>query len=252
MILGLYAAANGIMSAEERQSVTANNIANAMTPGFKRQGGVQKGFHQIFRNSSGNPLQFNINSAPGGGVKLFETYTDLENGAITTNGDPLSVALSGPGYIGVDTPQGERYTRNGKFAVDSAGQLVTSEGYRVQAASGSGITVSGGSIVIDDKGNINVDGQNAGQLRLIEFEKPQLLSRAGQNLYAASDAVLKKSGPATNTAIAPGSVEMSNVQTPVEMVNMMVGLRAYAANQKVINAIDDTMGQLISQVGSPV
>ncbi|MBI5094110.1 MAG: flagellar hook-basal body protein [Candidatus Hydrogenedentes bacterium] len=252
MILGLYAAANGMMSVEERQSVIANNIANAMTPGFKRQGGVQKGFYQVFQSSRSSPLRFNVSSAPGGGVKLFETYTNLENGAITTNGDPLSVALSGPAYIGVDTPKGERFTRNGKFAVDTDGQLVTPEGYKVQSASGSGISVSGGSVEIDDKGNVSVNGETVGQIRLIEFEKPQLLSREGQNLYAASADVLKFSAPATKTQVAPKSIELSNVQTPAEMVNMMIGLRAYAANQKVINAIDDTMGQLIQQVGSPI
>lgn len=252
MILGLYAAANGMMSVEDRQSVIANNIANAMTPGFKRQGGVQKGFYQVFQTSRSSPLRFDVKPAPGGGVKLFETYTDLENGAITTTGDPLSVALSGPGYIGVDTPKGERFTRNGKFAVDTTGQLVTAEGYKVQAASGAGITVSGGNVEIDDRGNVSVNGQNVGQIRLVEFQRPQLLSREGQNLYAASAEALKSSAPASKTQVAPKSVELSNVEMPAEMVNMMIGLRAYAANQKVINAIDDTMGQLIEQVGSPV
>lgn len=252
MILGLYAAANGMMSVEARQNVIANNLANVMTPGFRRQGTVQEGFYQVFRAAGASPLQYDLNPAPGGGTKLFETYTDPTEGAITHTGDPLNIALSGPGFLAVDTPQGVRFTRAGRLGVNSLGQLITSDGHPVEAVGGSGITVSGGTAQVDDQGNVTVDGQPVGQLRLVEFANPGLLHREGANLYSASPAVLQESGPATNTRVIPDSLELSNVQTPTEMVNMLMGLRAYEADQKVLNAVDDTLGQLIEQVGMPV
>ncbi len=252
MIQGLYAAATGIMAIENQQALVANNIANAGTPGFRRQDAVNKGFYEVFLNKLVSPTRLNQEAGPGGGVKVLETFTDTRNGVVTTTGNPLNVALMGPGYIAVETAQGDRFTRNGTLSVDTEGYLVTESGYRVQDVGGGYIDVRGGQVEIDGDGMIRVDGEVTGQIRLVEFEDPHALTREGHDLYAALDETLAAAAPAAETQVIPESLEASNVQLPVEMIKMIVGLRAYSANQRVINSIDETVSKLIEQVGSPV
>lgn len=252
MIQGLYSAATGMIAIEARQAVTANNIANAATPGFRRQTAVQRGFYQVFQSKMRHPFRFDVERGPGGGLRLVETFTDDANGVVTTTGDALHVALSGPGFIAVDTPQGERFTRNGKFAVSADGMLQTEDGLLVQAEGGGGINVAGGLVTIDADGDVRSDGALAGRIRVVEFEDIHLLSREGHNLFLAPEEALERSIQAVDTRVHHKAIEMSNVQTPYEMVQMMLGVRAYTANQRVINAIDETASKLIEQVGTPV
>ena len=249
MIQGLYTAASGMMAVENRQDAIANNIANASTIGFKSHSPVQLGFYQLFSKQLRNPSLYDANPAPAGGVKIVETYNDLSGGVLRTSDNPLHVALQGPGYIAVDTPRGDRYTRAGEFMMDAQGRLATSEGFTVQSVSGQPIDVKGGQINIDREGRVSVNGQESGQMRVIEFETPERLLREGDNLYAAKEEVLQKSAAAANTTVQQNSLETSNVNLPHEMIMMMLGMRAYEANQKVIQALNDTVGTLIQQVG---
>ena len=129
MISGLYAAANGMISMEDRQAIIANNIANAATPGFRRQEGVLKGFYEVLLGELGSAQRYDQSTSPGGGITLDQSFTDLAGGPIGTTGNPLDVAIAGPGYFVVETPAGQRFTRNGRFTVDAEGELATSDGY---------------------------------------------------------------------------------------------------------------------------
>lgn len=251
MIQGLYAAATGMMALEERHSVIANNIANAATVGFKRQNPISQGFKEVFLGEMGTAAQLNAERGPGGGLKTLATYTDLQSGPVFVTGDPLNVALAGPGFFGVETPGGERYTRNGAFVIDIDGQLATPDGYKIQSTGGGAIDVGDGKVSIDDTGQVSVNGLPVGQIRIVEFQEPRLLEQEGSNLYFASEPVAQQAVEATETRLISGSLEASNVQAPVEMAEMLVGLRAYEANQKVITTVDETVGRLINDVGSP-
>lgn len=251
MMQGLYAAANGMMAIEQRQAVIANNIANASTPGFKRQLAVQQGYYQAFFGKTRNLLQLNLEKAPGGGVKTIETFTNFSNGIIQATGNPLDLALIGPGYLQVATPDGVQFTRSGRLSVGDGGLLITPHGFNVLDVEGQPIDVSGGSVEIDTLGNITINGEAGGQLGIIEFADPHALARAGYTLYRASAAAMDTATPASNTTLASHSIEMSNVQIPTEMANMMLALRAYAANQQVISAINESVSRLINQVGAP-
>ncbi len=251
MLPGLYNAATGMIAAEQRQDIIANNLANASTPGFKRMQPVQLGFYEVFSNKMIHPFHFNREAAPAGGVKGVESFTNLSMGPVRITEDPLSLALRGPGYIVIDTADGERYTRAGQFTIDVDGELSTPEGHKVASASGGPIGVNGEKITISPEGVVTVDGLVAGQIRLREFQNPIRLERTGDNLYLASEEVLAQSAEAADTYLEQGALELSNVQLPVEMGNMMLGLRSYEANQKVIQVIDATIGRLIDQVGSP-
>lgn len=238
MIQGLYAAANGMVAVEERQAVIANNIANASTTGFKSQIPVQQGFYETFYGKMKHVNRFNHEEAPGGGVKLNETFTRFEGGAPAITGNDLDVALLGPGMIAIDTAQGERFTRSGRFAIGANNQLVTKTGHSVVSTDGAPIDVSGGQIIISKTGEVLVGGASRGQMRILEFEDRHMLRREGYTLFAASQAALARSAPAANTTVSQGALEMSNVQLPAEMTKMLMALRAYAANQQVISSVN--------------
>lgn len=252
MITGLYAAANGMVAIEEMQAATANNIANAATTGFRRHEPVQEGFYQVFARTARSPAVFAPARAPGGGVKVVENFTSQAAGPLRETGNPLHVALEGPGYIAVDTAQGDRFTRDGAFTIDTDGHLATQRGHKVQNLGGGHIDVRGGQVEIGTEGGIRVDGVDAGQLRVLEFADPQALRRAGDNLYAAPEPVLDASAPAGDTRVVQARLEMANVDLPREMLNLMLGLRAYEANERSIRASDETMTRLIERVGMPV
>lgn len=251
MITGLYTAATGMMAIEQRQDIIANNLANISTPGYKRLQPVQLGFYEVFSDTALHPFYFNREAAPAGGVKGVESFTNLSAGSLRITDDPLSLAVTGPGYVVVNTPAGQRYTRNGQFTIDPEGDLATTEGHKVSGELGESIAITGESITISREGTVRVDGVEAGRIQLVEFENPTRLERDGDNLYRASDEVIEQQAAAADTTLEQGAIELSNVQAPVEMTNMMLGLRAYEANQRVIQAIDATTSRLIDQLGAP-
>ncbi|HRK35198.1 MAG TPA: flagellar hook-basal body protein [Candidatus Hydrogenedentes bacterium] len=249
MIHGLYAAASGMIAIEDRQAVIANNIANSATAGFKRQNSVNEGFKQIFLGAMGSPERLNMERGPGGGLKTSNVYTDYAGGSIGVTGNPLHIALQGPGFLSVDTPAGERFTRDGALTIDANGQLTTANGYPVLSEGGA-LVVQGGNVEFGPDGSVLVDNVPVGRLRVVEFDDPHLMERYGESLFAPAE----KSGgprPAELTSVVPGALENSNVQLPYEMAQMMLGLRMYNANQKVISSVDETVGRLINEVGMP-
>lgn len=251
MIQGLYTAANGMFAVEAKQAAIANNIANTSTPGYKRAEPILSGFYTEFSAQLRQPFHFDISPAPGGGVRVGETFADLAEGPLTETDNPLAMALQGPGFFVVNTPGGERYTRSGAFTIDQQGQLATQDGHKVQGVGGTPIDVRNGKVEVGTDGTIRVDAVPAGQLRLLQFENPRALKRDGGNLFSAAPADIQKATPPTNTFVQNKALESSNVNLPQEITAMMLGMRAYEANQKVVQAIDSTMSRLIDQIGFP-
>ncbi len=249
MITGLYISAGGMLSSELRHSVYANNIANSATVGYKSQIPVQLGFYPLVRNLYGDYRVTIPKSAPGGGVKVVETYPDLSMGPFRKTENPFDVAIQGPGYIVVQTPRGERYTRAGNLTRDVQGYLCTQQGYRVLGIDNQPIAIQGARVNIGEDGGVVVDGANVGRIQCVEFANPERLVREGENLFYASDEVLRSKVPAEKSVIKQGYLEWSNIKLPTEMVKLILGLRSYEANQRVLVAFDDTLGRLIEQVG---
>lgn len=220
-----------------KQDIIANNLANASTAGFKRDTAVFKSFPSVFVKSMGELY---------GGVKFDQVSSDVDQGGLVQTGRQLDCAISGKGYFCVQTPQGERYTRNGSFSIDSEGQLVTSEGYAVQGESGQ-IFVTGSDVAIGSGGEVIVDGSRAGKLKVVDFESPDKLVKAGSAFFAAPDGVVP--ADSTEASVVQGSLESSNVKTVKEMVDMIDTLRAFQANQKVIQLKDEMLNKSINQVG---
>lgn len=251
MIQGLYTSASGMIAVDAWQAAIANNIANATTAGYKAQSPVQMGFYEFFSNSLRRPYVYNREAAPGGGVKVVETYPDLSGGILRSTGNPLNLALQGPGFFVVDTPYGERYTRAGDFSIDADGHLSTQDGFKVLSEMGQPIDVRGGRVIVAQDGAVTVDAVPSGRVRVVEFASPHRLMREGDNLYRAGEELVLQSAPAADTRIEQGHLEMSNVDISRQMTQMLLGMRAYEANQRVILATDATIGRLIDQVAMP-
>lgn len=249
MIPGIYISAGGMLLSEGKHSVYANNLANSATVGFKSHIPVGLGFYSMFRRVGDSYLAVLPKSAPAGGAKLVETFPDLSMGPLKQTDNPLDIAIQGPGFLVVQTPQGQRYTRAGNLTRDQDGNLSTTEGYQVLGANNQPISINGTTINIAQDGSVTVDGVQVGQIQCVEFANPERLTRVGENLYIASAEVENGKTPATRSSLRQGYLEWSNTNIPKEMVNLTLGLRTYEANQRVLSAINETIGRLIDQIG---
>lgn len=259
MIRGLYIAASATISETKRIDVITNNIANANTSGFKKDTMITESFPEVLMKRIGaTDYRDIIAKAPiankigyigkmNNGVRVDEVFTNFEQGPISVSGNPLDLALQGPGFFSIETPEGERYTRSGEFTLDSEGYITTKEGYKVQGQNGP-ILVDGKNIVINEDGQVFSDGNEIDTLKLVDFNDYKLLKKEGEALYldASDDAGNMKEAEGL---ILQGSVEASNVNSVKMMVEMITMLRSYEANQKVIKTFDELLSKSVNEIG---
>jgi len=250
----LWTAASGMESQQLTLDVIANNLANVQTAGFKRSrvdfqdlvyesiqvpGGTSAQGHEI-------PTGFQI----GHGSRAVSTSRLFTEGDLQQTGNPLDVAIEGDGFFSVTQANGETaYTRAGTFKKDSQGKLVTAEGFALEPE----ITIPGDalSVTVGVDGTVSVTqpGVTApaevGSIQLVRFINPGGLSSLGRNLFATTQA---SGDPLPGTpgqdgfgTILQGFVEKSNVNVVEEMVNLIIGQRAYEINARAIRTADDMM-----------
>lgn len=259
MIRGLYIAASATISETKRIDVITNNIANANTSGFKKDTMITESFPEVLMKRIGaTDYRDIIAKAPiankigyigkmNNGVRVDEVFTNFEQGPISVSGNPLDLALQGPGFFSIETPEGERYTRSGEFTLDSEGYITTKEGYKVQGQNGP-IQVGGKNIIINEDGQVFSDGNEIDTLKLVDFNDYKLLKKEGEALYldTSDDAGNMKEAEGL---ILQGSVEASNVNSVKMMVEMITMLRSYEANQKVIKTFDELLSKSVNEIG---
>ncbi|MDB6091648.1 MAG: flgG [Gammaproteobacteria bacterium] len=247
----LWVAKTGLDAQQTRMTVTANNLANVATTGFKKDRAVFEDLlYQNVRQVGAATSQTTMSPSGlslGTGVRIVATTKSYTQGNSSTTGNPLDLAINGRGFFQILMPDGSlAYTRDGTFQTSPQGQLVTSSGYTLQP----GITIPQGaqSVTIGNDGvvSVTVPGQSAptqvGQLQLADFINPAGLQARGENLVVESAA----SGPAqTGTpglsglgTLNQGSLEGSNINIVEEMVNMIEVQRAYEVNSKAITTTD--------------
>ncbi|MEN6355599.1 MAG: flagellar basal-body rod protein FlgG [Armatimonadota bacterium] len=254
MIRALYTAATGMAAQQTNLDITANNLANVNTSGFKKtRADFQDLLYQTIRSagsSQAQGVQVPTGIQVGLGTRMAATQKIFTQGDYKQTDNDLDVMIEGDGFFQVMQPSGETaYTRDGSFKKDSDGKLVTSDGYAVQPE----ITIpsEADDITIGEDGTVTVtvSGQTApqqiGQIQIVKFLNPAGLNSLGKNLYAATDA---SGEPATATpgqdgagTLSQGMVEMSNVSVVDEMVNMIEAQRAYEVNSKSIQTSDDML-----------
>lgn len=239
MVQGVPAIVSNMLALWQRHEVIANNLANASTPGFKRDDLLPVP----------PPAQ---PTAAGGGtvpdsVPAALQWTDFSQGLIHHTGRDLDVALNGPGFLVVDTPGGLRYTRNGTLSLGPDGFLVTASGAKVLGQRGP-IRVPPGRVTITPPGEVRVAGQTVDTLRVVEFPAPQRLLKEGNGLFVPADPAAEPR-PATGSQVVGESLEGSNVSPVEAMVSMIEILRTYEAAQRAIQAADEVNRQAVNEVG---
>jgi flagellar basal-body rod protein FlgG len=237
---GVYAALSGSLVAMRKLDVLANNLANVNTAGFKKD---RLTFESLLP-PVGTPSAGRSDAPVLANERLF---TDFSPGPQRESGNPLDLALAGDGFFVVETPEGRRYTRQGNFSRDTAGQLVTAEGYPVRGTGGP-LTISGGHIDINDKGEIRSDGIPVGTLEIVDFPRPYALEKLGNALFAPADPELRPQ-PIKGTAVRQGILEGANVEAVTEMIQLIETNRYFEACQKVIRSYDDLAAKAANELG---
>jgi flagellar basal-body rod protein FlgF len=249
LLRGLDISASGMIAEMARVDVISNNMANVATPGFKRAGTNQGVFYlELVRARSqqeGGAVRPDSPHRIGARTQLAGTWVVQEQGALRFTDNSLHAAINGPGYFVAATPSGERYTRDGRFHVDQDGWLVTAQGHRVLGEQGP-IRLSGTDAAIGAAGAVTSNGELIGVLRIVDFAQPGALQRVGDNLFAVGAAGEPQ---AVAAVLSPRHIEESNVNAVAEMVELIAATRRYEANQKVIQAHDDTLSKAVNEVG---
>ncbi len=263
---GLYTAATGMITESCRTDVIANNLANANTTGFKRDDAVSSDFkpmlmHRIDDLSrqqrdvttfKGFSLYQNapIIGELGMGSKVDEVATDFSQGSFQTTGNPFDLAISGEGYFLIDTPQGQRYTRDGNFYRSSSGRLVNVSGYNVLDERGRPIDIpeEATTIIVGATGNITADGNPVARLGLFQFEGGRrAMIKLGDNLYRPNGNNPRRTN--ATGEIQQGILERSNTNVVSEMVNLIANYRSYEANSRAVVTQDSMLEKSVSEVG---
>jgi flagellar basal-body rod protein FlgF len=210
--------------------IVANNIANIDTTGFKAD---NASFSQYLMPGARDG-QFSGKDRRVSFVEDRASWIDFSPGALQQTGNPLDVAIDGKGYFSVQTARGQRYTRNGSFAISAGGQLVTSEGDQVLGSGGpitfqvtdSHVTISPAGIITVRDGAGTTSAQR-GQLQIVSFDKPGQLQKDGSSTFMAPPTVTANPAPA-GTRVVQGSIEKSNVRAIAEMARMIQITRSYS------------------------
>lgn len=209
--------------------VIANNLANMTTSGFKADGAVFEEYVSPTARANNFPAADSRISF----VHDRATWMDLSQGPLERTGNPLDVAINGKGYLAVQTPRGERYTRNGALQVNNSGELVTAEGFQVMGESGPitfqpkdrNITISqDGTISVREGSNTQTESQR-GQLRVVSFDQAGRLQKDGTGVFVAPAGVTPQADKLSR--VMQGSVEKSNVRSVIEMTRMIEVTRSY-------------------------
>ena len=256
MVKGLYAAYTGMINQEHRMDVLTNNLANANTNGYKKEGVTAQSFDSILAykikdNSEGYRLAKRI-GVNNPGVKIGEGYTDFSQGPLKTTENPFDLALTDKGFFAIqftDKAGNEsiKYTRDGNFTLTAHGELVTQDGDFVLDENGSTIKIDTlKDTQINTSGQIIQDGRVVATIKVTDFADYNYLERYGENDYQTIDGAEEVEAAGK---VYAGYLETSNISVVSEMVNMITVSRAYETNQKVITTVDGTLDIAANQLG---
>jgi flagellar basal-body rod protein FlgF len=229
------------MALQRQMDVVANNMANINTTGFK---GEQILFEEYVMPVARNQ-DFPRLDQPLSYVQDWATIHDLSGGAMVQTGSDLDVAINGDGFLAVQTPAGERWTRAGALQLSANGTLVNASGHPVLGIAGPiqfGPEETG--ILIAADGTISSSAGLKGRLRVVEFDNPQQLAREGSNLFSGATPVA-----ATNSRVMQGFIEKSNVSGVSEMAEMIRVTRAYESAANLAQKQDELRRSAIQRLG---
>ena len=228
--------------------VSANNMANANTTGFKAERVVFSSYLHSDPAAATGDANFLIDRG---------SYVDPRQGAISQTGNLLDVALQGDGWLGYETPQGQRaYGRDGSLAIDAQGNLVTLTGARVLDIGVNPIALppdAGADLSISRSGVISsLSNGVIGQIGVFGLPDLQVYERIGNGMFVPPDVEgIRPPVPDTVTQVIQGAIEGSNIQPVVEMTRMMSIQKAYERAVQLMNSEDELRRDMLRRIGSP-
>ena len=256
MVKGLYTAYTGMVNEQNRMDIMTNNLANASTVGYKKEGSTSQSFNDVLTvkikdQSAGmrNAQKIGIKNP---GVKIGENYTDYSQGSFRITDNTYDLALSGDGFFAIEFTDkaGEtdtKYTRAGQFTLNKDGYLVTEEGDYVLDTQNRRIRLN--TLIdsqITEDGTIYQNNRAVARIQVTDFADYNYLEKYGETYYQPIEGAKTI---AANAQVKSGYLEMANVQIVSEMVNLISITRAYESNQKVIQTIDGSLDVAVNQIG---
>jgi flagellar basal-body rod protein FlgF len=220
---------------------TANNLANLTTAGFKVEHVVARELSQ--KPATADDLPHEISFADA-----YMLQRDFSTGSLEQTGNPLDFAIEGDGFFEVQTASGPAFTRDGRFSLNEAGEIITRDG-DVVTGDGGAITINptGGPLSVSRAGSISQDGVVVGTLKVMKFQTPGALERMGSNLWKATDEQPTPADAADAREVS-GMVEGSNVNAVLELTEMIEVSRAYTSIAKMIAQSDELRGTSIDKL----
>ena len=256
MLKGLYVAYTGMVNEQNRMDILTNNLANASTVGYKKEGSTSQAFDDILtlkiRDASVGKGIIQRIGTNNPGVKIGENYTDFTQGSFRVTDNTYDLALAGEGFFAIEftNKAGETstmYTRAGQFTLDREGYLRTDDGDYVLDVQDRRIRLDPlTESKISNNGTITQNGREIARIQVADFEDYNYLEKYGETYYRPIEGATLRQGTAE---VKSGYLEMANVQVVSEMVNLISIARAYESNQKIIQTYDSTLETAVTQIG---
>lgn len=259
MIRGLYAAASGLITNFRQQEVIANNIANLATPGYKAEVTAAGAFRTVLIRSIGSaaaPIPFGMQRTIGRlgtSTEIAERTSYLADGKLRPTDSTLDLALRGEGaFFAVQSPAGTIYTRNGQFARDRQGVLISGDGLPVLGVDGNTIAIRGQGVSIEEieittTGKIFGGGVLLGQILVVQIDVKSL-KRAGPGSFVIVDGS-EPEPVGEGVTILQNSLEESNIDVGRMAAQLFGVSQHFEANQRVFQTIDDNLAQAVREIG---
>jgi flagellar basal-body rod protein FlgF len=236
----IYVGLSRLIILEREMDITANNLANVDTVGFKFESMISND-DEVTMPTLGQPPTA-VNFVAGVGVAR-----DFTEGSLVQTGSPLDVAIEGRGFFQINTPAGPRYTRDGRFRVDASGAIVDQDGDQVDGGGAIVLDPKKGPVAISATGDVSQSGQNVGKITILNFESLSALSKDGNNLLR-NDSNLTPT--AATASMRQGFLEQSNVD-PVRQITRLIEVnRAYDAMSNMLSATDDLSTSAVQRLGA--
>lgn len=254
MLDGMKMAAQGMMTQSARQDMITNNLANVGTTGYRKESIVISSFTEILNREVGgmegmHQSSYEIHTPPGmetHGSLSSSSVTHTAQGSLKETGNPFDLALddNGKGFFTIQSPEGIKFTRAGSFRLSTSGYLVTGDGSFVLGHRGP-MKLSGSNFQVSNEGIVSVDGKPVDRLLVTVFDDTKQLKKAGDSEFVAQGGVKAT----TDFQLKQGYLEMANVNAVNEMVDMMMVMRNYEANQKVLQSHDQRLQKTVNELG---
>ncbi len=261
---GIYVALSGGLAKSHELELIANNLANANTPGFKKDTGTFNEYlTEVRRADTVEGLQREINAAtlldgrPQGDKSFVEMdgiYTMHGQGGLKRTGTAFDCALEGKGFFEVLTPSGVRFTRQGNFSLSKEGVLVTANGFPVlQKGAGAApeqrvIRFGEGQVEIGGGGQIKQAGQEIATLSMVEFHENQWLEKVGNSYFRNTDEKNEKRGAEVQSKVHQGFLENSNVNAVQEMTRLIEATRAYESQLQAVKTYQEIDARSVNEI----